>query len=217
MEVAFGQKPDVSQMHIFGEECFVLKTAADKSGKLDAKSKRGIFFGYEAGTKDTYKIMCDNKLILSRNVRFTGLPKEKLQTNLPKNVQPEDLSYPTGCDDVHPPTCEDALGCSVIEAIDTAVSGEPTQVESIEISETHDRWYPTRERKKLQDYWLANDCLIEPQSIRDALACPQKEDWLLALQDEIRSLQKNNVFDVVDRQPCIKSLPCKWVYKIKYD
>ena len=36
MEVAFRQKPDVSQMHIFGEECFVLKTPANKSGKLDA-------------------------------------------------------------------------------------------------------------------------------------------------------------------------------------
>ena len=217
MEVAFGQKPNVSQMHIFGEECFVLKTAAEKSGKLDAKSKRGIFLGYEAGTKDTYKVMCDNKLILSRNVRFTGLPKEKLQTELPENVQPEDLSYATGCDDVHPPTCEDALGCGDTEATNNTVAGEPTQLESTEISETHDRRYPTRERKKPQNYWLANVCLAEPQSLRDALSGPQKEDWMLALHDEISSLQKHNVFDVVDRQPGIKSLPCKWVFKIKYD
>ena len=40
---------------------------------------------------------------------------------------------------------------------------------------------------------------------------------MLALHDEISSLQKHNVFDVVDRQPGIKSLPCKWVFKIKYD
>ena len=53
--------------------------------------------------------------------------------------------------------------------------------------------------------------------IQDALSCPQNDDWLLALQDEITSLQQNNVFEVVDKLPTIKSLPCKGVFKIKYD
>ena len=60
-------------------------------------------------------------------------------------------------------------------------------------------------------------CLEEPQKLQEALSSPQRDDWLLALQEEITSLQTNDVFDVVDYLPDVKPLPCKWVFKIKYD
>ena len=31
------------------------------------------------------------------------------------------------------------------------------------------------------------------------------------------SLSEKDVFDVVDRTPKMKTLPCKWVFKVKYD
>ena len=84
-EEVFGVKPDVSCLHIFGETCYVLKTPSEASGKLDAKSKRGLFLGYEPSTKDTYNIWCDGKLVLSRNVTFLGLTEN--QSSTPKSSE----------------------------------------------------------------------------------------------------------------------------------
>jgi len=39
----------------------------------------------------------------------------------------------------------------------------------------------------------------------------------MALDEEIRSLSEKNVYEVVQQSPNIKPLPCKWVFKIKYD
>ena len=73
-------------MHLFGERCFVLKSNAKKSGKLDTRSKPVLLIGYQSGMKDTYKISCENKVVLSRNVRFVGLEeKEEKQENLSPN------------------------------------------------------------------------------------------------------------------------------------
>jgi len=45
-------KPHLTKVQKFGQKCFVLKNQSELSGKLDAKSKKGIFLGFEAGTKD---------------------------------------------------------------------------------------------------------------------------------------------------------------------
>ena len=72
-EAVFGQKPDVSNMHIFGESCYVLKNPSEVTGKLEAKSKFGVFVGIEPGTKDTCRIWSGGKVVLSRNVTFLGI------------------------------------------------------------------------------------------------------------------------------------------------
>lgn len=41
-EIAVGEKPDLSRMHIFGERCFVLLSNAEKADKLDTRSKPGL-------------------------------------------------------------------------------------------------------------------------------------------------------------------------------
>eukprot|EP00963_Diacronema_lutheri_P009628 scaffold869_cov399-Pavlova_lutheri.AAC.1 len=217
IEVAFGIKPDLSCMHVFGEECFVLKTPTENPGKLEAKSKRGIFLGYEPGTKDTFKIMCENKIIISRNVKFTSIDKTTTKDNLKEmqqDILPMDLLVETdGMQiDCNKPSQD-------LETVDqnTSSTEDPMDTEENQPATRNERRYPTRERRTPQDFWVANLCIQEPQSIRDALTSPQKEDWLLALQEEITSLQQNDVFDVVEKVHAVKSLPCKWVLKIKYD
>ena len=164
LEVAFGTKPDLSFMHIFGEECFVLTTSQDNLGKLDARSKRGIFLGYEPGTKDTFKILCDNKIILSRNVKFMGTGKTTPQDNLAKKqkVEPAQNSFVEN-DDVQIDTNEIQQQLTTSEnntssLEDTTITEENQSIPSIE------RRYPVRDRRKPQDFWVANVCLQEPQT-----------------------------------------------------
>eukprot|EP00963_Diacronema_lutheri_P001208 scaffold78_cov513-Pavlova_lutheri.AAC.1 len=90
-------------------------------------------------------------------------------------------------------------------------------LENISNTAAEERRYPLRERRPPPPYWTANACLTEPLTLDEALGSPQHDDWKLALQEEVSSLSEQDVFDVVDRTPEMKTLPCKWVFKVKYD
>eukprot|EP00963_Diacronema_lutheri_P004998 scaffold365_cov361-Pavlova_lutheri.AAC.2 len=99
-EAVFGQKPDVSNMHIFGETCYVFKNPTETTGKMDAKSKPGHFVGFEPGTKDTYRIWCGEKLVLSRNVTFLGVAEKP--TASPDDTQEDITPMPTASETLEP-------------------------------------------------------------------------------------------------------------------
>lgn len=64
-----GRKPDLSNMHVFGSVCFTLE---QKRSKLDPKSKRGIFVGYDKESPAFLVYSPDDKRVRkSRSVRFT--------------------------------------------------------------------------------------------------------------------------------------------------
>ena len=216
-EMVYNRKPSVEHLRIFGQRCFVLKNPTEASGKLDAKSKEGLFLGFEAGTKDAFKIFSEGKIIVSRNVIFPSeLAPEMKRT---ENVQSsEDITWigdgqemqresPTQTPDFHmdqPPVCD--------ELDDSADTNDEHSNET-----APERRYPLRARHTPQPFWIANVVLEEPKSIQEALSSQQSEDWKLALDEEIRSLSEQNVFEVVQTTPDIQPLPCKWVFKIKYD
>ena len=54
-----------------------------------------------------------------------------------------------------------------------------------------------------------------PDTYREAMSCPQAERWREALDSEFNSLLENNTWDLVDREPGMKVIPSKWVFKIK--
>ena len=74
-----------------------------------------------------------------------------------------------------------------------------------------------RDRRDPHPYWYANVCLTDPTTLEEAFSSDQHEDQKLALREEVNSLSQQNVFDVVDKAPGMKTLPCKWVFKVKYD
>eukprot|EP00963_Diacronema_lutheri_P005050 scaffold370_cov349-Pavlova_lutheri.AAC.35 len=197
-EAVFGQKPDVSNMQIFGETCYVLKTPANLTGKMDAKSKPGQFVGFEPGTKDTNRIWCDGKLVFSRNVTFLGVT-QKATAESDDNIA-ERSPLPDSS-----------------ELLDSETDGNSDDSENVRSRTTEERRYPVRKRRPPQPYWTANVCLTDPLTLDEALGSPQHDDWKLALQEEVSSLSEQDVCDVVDRTSEMKTLPCKWVFKVKYD
>ena len=54
-------------------------------------------------------------------------------------------------------------------------------------------------------------CYIE----KEALQCPTKEKWKVALEEEIESMKVNQVWSLVDLQPGRKAIGNKWILKIK--
>uniref|UniRef100_A0A2N9IVG1 CCHC-type domain-containing protein n=1 Tax=Fagus sylvatica TaxID=28930 RepID=A0A2N9IVG1_FAGSY len=55
----------------------------------------------------------------------------------------------------------------------------------------------------------------EPASFSEALHSPNRDEWMTAMQEEMSSMDKNNVWELVDLLPGRKTIGNKWVLKVK--
>lgn len=67
--------------------------------------------------------------------------------------------------------------------------------------------------KGYQGYVASFSVDIEPQSFKEAA---QDERWVLAMEQEIKALEDNHTWSIVDLPPGGKAIGSKWVYKMKY-
>ncbi len=63
----------------------------------------------------------------------------------------------------------------------------------------------------------ARNDVTEPKSYEEALASPQCEEWIAAMNEEMESLQSNGTWKLEEVPAGAKTLPVKWIYKIKRD
>jgi hypothetical protein len=56
--------------------------------------------------------------------------------------------------------------------------------------------------------------IVEPKSYKQAL---QSEEWCEAMDNEIKALELNNTWSVVDLPASKHAIGCKWVYKVKLE
>lgn len=56
----------------------------------------------------------------------------------------------------------------------------------------------------------------EPTTYKAAMRSPNSDQWELGMDDEIASIEKNKVWELVDLPEGRKAIKCKWVYKHKY-
>jgi hypothetical protein len=57
----------------------------------------------------------------------------------------------------------------------------------------------------------------DPTSFEQAMRSEHSSKWLEAMEDEMRSMSANDVWDLEEIPKGAKTVGCKWVYKIKYD
>lgn len=58
---------------------------------------------------------------------------------------------------------------------------------------------------------------VEPQSFSDIENYPDKSKWLKTIKDELDSMEKNTVWELVPRPQNKKLLKSRWVFRIKED
>ena len=59
---------------------------------------------------------------------------------------------------------------------------------------------------------------VEPKLVQEALNCPVKDEWIKVMEDELKSIRNNRVWDFVDLPSNRKAIRNKWVltiYKMK--
>lgn len=57
----------------------------------------------------------------------------------------------------------------------------------------------------------------DPVSYKEAISSNHSTQWLAAMEDELKSMKDNNVWDLVELPQGVKAVGCKWVYKTKLD
>ena len=57
----------------------------------------------------------------------------------------------------------------------------------------------------------------DPATFQEAMDGPNSEKWLGAMKEEMQSMSDSQVWNLVDPIDGIKTIGCKWVFKVKTD
>ncbi|WVZ13813.1 hypothetical protein V8G54_011379, partial [Vigna mungo] len=70
-------------------------------------------------------------------------------------------------------------------------------------------------------YSVEHECDLsideDPVSFRQAMESNNSENWLNAMKEELKSMDDNKVWDLVELPKGSKRVGCKWVFKTKHD
>ncbi|KAL5865755.1 hypothetical protein ACOSQ3_003269 [Xanthoceras sorbifolium] len=226
MEVWSGKPAtDYDSLHVFGSAAYYHVTES----KLDPRAKKATFMGIASGSKG-YRLWCPEtrKSVISRDVTFDEsamLRKVTEKTDgTSKQVEfesriidPVDGSR----SEVDSPLAEDES-----EEEEVLTQEPPQQQESIAV----DR--PRRQNVKIpvryQDmenlptqfkntvaYALSIVDDDIPFTYKEAIRSSEVEKWKEAMDEEMKSLQKNNTWQLAKLPKGKKAIGCKWVYAKK--
>lgn len=228
-EQFFGKKPDVSMMRVFGCKAFVM-TPKELRRKLDPVSKEGIFVGYQPDSKAWRVLLKEGdemKIKISRDVVFDETAKTDkiaLPTSKDDSESDDDEHMPALFDDDTDSDDDETDGGSEVEG--AALNPPPPG---------NVRRYPARERQSPTEYWMnpvnpkpvnpkkrtvamaGVEIHTEPQTYEEAMASPDAEFWKRAMDEEIASLLSNNTWTLEEVTKGVRTLPMKWVFKLKRD
>ncbi|KAE8725329.1 hypothetical protein F3Y22_tig00008957pilonHSYRG00078 [Hibiscus syriacus] len=191
MEMWTGKPVDYSNLHVFGSIVYVMYNAQEIS-KLDPKSRKYKFLGYADGVKG-YCLWdpTARKVIISRDVIFV---EDKLQRK------------------------EDDDNAEKSETTQIHVEKEFEEGDSSEAEPAHDEQEPesseaptTRQSDRVKrrpnwhsDYVIEGNiayCLLtedgEPSTYQEPINSSDDSLWMMAMQEEIEALHKNNTWDLV--------------------
>ena len=181
-EMWTGKSPSLSFLKIWGCEAFVKRLMSDK---LTPKSDKCIFVGYPRETLGySFYNREENKVFVARNGVF--LEKEFLSREASGRTIRGPLGDGSAGDEIIPESVREP----VVEA-----APEPRRSERL--------------RRVCDVLLLESD---EPATYAEAMVIPDSEAWLEAMRSKLKSMDENQVWDLVDPPPGVTAIGCKWVF-----
>jgi transposase InsO family protein len=203
-ELWTGSKPNISYFREFGVPCW--SWIPEPGSKLKPRGERGIFMGYASHAK-AYRIWLPEKrtFAIRRDVVF-------------------DESATACCD--KPPSLD--LHKKSLEApLPSLPPTSPINKAQQEESPTSPPPAPSRPKRTIKPSLkarLASNLTShdahddEPRSLKEALASPHANDWLIACEEENASLKAMNVYEEVPPPPPgTKIVGSRYVFRSKRD
>ncbi|MCW4346512.1 MAG: reverse transcriptase domain-containing protein [Candidatus Thiodiazotropha endolucinida] len=227
-----GKKPNLSNMRVFGSECYVYCTHDKK--KLDPRSIKGIFVGYD-GCSPAYLVYYPDtgKVMKHRVVKFPSTTKENTVSLdqfdddlwMNPNADPEPDIRASG----ERPDVRDSGESSSMSDVKDSKKSVSSLTQDSQLTRT--TRYPERERKPpkhLDDYvsdFDEDQCMSNvdycyrvssfPQSYKEAIGSADSENWKKAMSEEMNSLRENETFTLTTLPEGRKSVGGRWVFTVK--
>ncbi|KAF2351060.1 hypothetical protein FHG87_018182 [Trinorchestia longiramus] len=181
-----GHKPSVQRFRTFG--CMAnAHVPKDEREKLDRKSKTCVLLGYGSGTKG-YRLydFKAKKVLLSRDVVFNESQFMSFEKEPSKEIECVPCSFPQ----------EEKHGDSERE---------------LELCHsTRNRGAPDRFGEWVS---FAQDKFDVPANVEEALHGPESKLWKAAMEEEMSSMNINNIWSLVECPKNKKPIRCKWIFK----
>lgn len=225
-ELWTGAKPNLSHLRIFGST--VMKhIPKEKRYKWDKKAEQCILVGYPEDVKGYRLYNLSTKAIsTSRDIIII---KEKLshQENMIEveeidDKPKENSRHPSSVGELSDHSREDSFISLDSDKDETYIPDEELTSEKEFQSDTIVKTLPQRQRKQPDRYGLmctekCNIYFSDELSLEEALQGPEKKHWEQAVQEELKSFEENNAWEVVDIPVSGNIVKCKWVLKKKCD
>lgn len=213
-ELFYGVKPDISYLRTFGCEVWSQPPEVHRK-KLDGKSQKGKFLGFEEGTKGWRILLKTGQIVVRRNCRFF----EAMGKADSDRIEEDQTGTDHGAGAEVQTDNEDEDIATVAQPGDQEPQAAPPAEQAQPAAK---RQLPQRERapsKRLMDAYALmaqeDGLLDEPVSLDQALQQPDSAKWRKAADEELSSLRAHGVYELVKKPQGVQPLENKWVLKRK--
>ena len=228
-----GDQPDLIHLRRFG--CLAYShVSKEERQKLDVKARECIMLGYGVNEKG-YRLydVEKRKVFHSRDVVFyeeVNGAKERVSHPCSRlehisNASPFDVEDQNEGEDQYEKEDQNGRKDQDQEEYqenennhENETEGEDrnTGTNEREEGETQVNYRPKRVRRAPSFYgeWV-NTAITEPSSVKEALTGEEKEKWREAMEVEMESIKRNNVWELVELPKGRSSVGSKWVFKKK--
>lgn len=232
-----GKKPNLKNMHIFGGKCYAYENLPKK--KLDARSKAGVFVGYDKGSP-AYLVYHPDTMSVKRYrcVQFIDTKGDSV-VNKPMSVYDDMYDVDVNETDNVPGNNNIPDAPGNVENIPDDADDVPDNIDNVpgdaqEVGDGRLKDRPVRERKmpkhfddyvtgvkKLDDKlgYTVDFCyrlvVGVPKTFQEAMSGPDAIEWKNSMEDEMTSLKDNDTFTITELPEDRQSVGGRWVYALK--
>ena len=224
-----GWKPSLRHLQIWGCPAEA-RVYNPHEKKLDLKTISGYFIGYPEKSKG-FRFYCPNhstRIVETGNARF--FEKGEISgSNTPQDVIIQEIRVPV----LLPSIPKDVGNPPVVEPFNNEENPiNDQQLHNEIIANEHMDNAPEepalrrsqrQRRSAISDDYMLYQIESEEWTIKDPVSYSQaikdvnSSKWIDAMKDELKSMDENQVWEVVQLPPGHKPVGCKWVFKTKRD
>jgi transposase InsO family protein len=210
-ELWIGQKPNLKHLRVFGSTAFV-HIPKQMTTKLEPRSKKMLFVGYD-GESSNYRVFepVSKKVSVSRDVVFNetvGSTKSVV-----RNEDDEEIIFPNveevdeRTEDADEREEEDEFQEATEEVADMEVQELQQETSQRTLRDRANLRAPTRYESNVAEYNV-------PLTYSEATESADAPQWIDAINSELKAHQENGTWSLVERNPGVKTIDSKWVFKL---